>query len=149
MDNHDGMTLIVRTVTRVMVWIIMVYGAYIILHGHLTPGGGFGGGVILALAFLAVFLAFGRTFTARWLNLTALHETESSAVLLFLLMGIAGIVAGEAFFSNVIGTGHLFDLISAGGIPLLNVFIGVKVAVALFVVVWMLSSIDLEKGGEP
>ena len=149
MNEHEGMTLIVRTVTRVMVWIILVYGFYIILHGHLTPGGGFGGGVILALAFLSVLLAFGRRATARWLNLTAMHETESAAVLFFLLVGIAGIVAGAGFLGNLLGRGQLFDLYSAGVIPLLNLFIGVKVAISLFVVLWMLAHVDLEKGDEP
>ena len=42
MNHHAGMTLIVKTVTRVMVWMMLLYGMYLILHGHLTPGGGFG-----------------------------------------------------------------------------------------------------------
>ncbi|MCK4296914.1 MAG: hypothetical protein KAX28_09720, partial [Candidatus Marinimicrobia bacterium] len=39
MKQSSGMTLIVKTVTRVSVWLIILYGIYIILHGHLTPGG--------------------------------------------------------------------------------------------------------------
>ena len=41
MQQNDGMTFIVKTVTRISVWMILLYGFYIILHGHLTPGGGF------------------------------------------------------------------------------------------------------------
>ena len=49
--NNEGMTLIVKTISRIIVWMVFLYGAYIILHGHLTPGGGFAGGVIVALGF--------------------------------------------------------------------------------------------------
>ena len=38
MKQQAGMTIIVKTVTRLMVWIMLVYGMYLILHGHLTPG---------------------------------------------------------------------------------------------------------------
>ena len=64
MKNDAGMTVIVKTITRVILWMILLYGFYIILHGHLTPGGGFGGGVIIALAFLSILLAYGREYTA-------------------------------------------------------------------------------------
>ena len=84
MKNQTGMTIIVKTVTRIILWIILVYGIYIILHGHLTPGGGFGGGVIIALAFLSILLAYGRGYTAEWLNINFLHEFEASSILLFL-----------------------------------------------------------------
>ena len=57
--KDKGMTLIVKTITRYTVWLIALYGIYIILHGHLTPGGGFAGGVIIALALLNIMLAYG------------------------------------------------------------------------------------------
>lgn len=48
-SNEQGMTLIVKTVTRLTIGLILMYGIYITLHGHLGPGGGFAGGVIVAL----------------------------------------------------------------------------------------------------
>jgi multisubunit Na+/H+ antiporter MnhB subunit len=146
MKNQTGMTIIVKTVTRIILWIILVYGIYIILHGHLTPGGGFGGGVIIALAFLSILLAYGRGYTAEWLNINFLHEFEASSILLFLAVGIMGIGFGSAFLMNFLSHGTLFRLLSAGTIPLLNIFIGVKVGVSLFLVVWALADLHLEKG---
>jgi len=146
MHDKHGMSLIVKTVTRIMVWIILVYGMYIVLHGHLTPGGGFGGGVILALAFLSVMLAYGKKYTATWLNVDFLHEYEASAILLFLIVGILGIALGGAFLMNFLDRGSLFHLLSAGTMPLLNIFIGIKVSVSLFLVIWTLSELHLEKG---
>ncbi len=127
MDGQHGMTLIVRTITRIILWMIFLYGIYIILHGHLTPGGGFGGGVVLALGFLSVLVAFGRPASKTWLNIRTLHGIESSAPLLFLAVGLLGIAAGGAFLFNFLGKGPLFNLASAGVLPLLNIVIGLKV----------------------
>ena len=56
----NGMSLIVKRITRYTVGLIFLYGIYIVLHGHLTPGGGFAGGVIIALSFIHIVLAFGK-----------------------------------------------------------------------------------------
>ncbi len=42
-ENQAGMTLIVKTITRLTVGLILLFGIYIVLHGHLSPGGGFAG----------------------------------------------------------------------------------------------------------
>jgi multicomponent Na+:H+ antiporter subunit B len=149
MKTNTGMTLIVKTVTRISVWLIILYGIYIILHGHLTPGGGFAGGVIIALAFLNVMLAYGKEFTEKWLNIKALHEIEASSVVLIVVLGLLGIAFGGAFLANFLGKGSLFDLVSGGTIPVYNILIGVKVAMSLFLVIWVLSGIRIEEeGGE-
>lgn len=144
--KNNGMTLIVKTVTRITVWIIILYGFYIILHGHLTPGGGFGGGVIIALALLNVMLAYGREFTSRWLNISVLEHIESLSALLFLIVGIIGMLVTGTFLANFLSKGQLFHLLSAGTIPILNILIGFKVALSLFLVVWVLTSLKLSKG---
>jgi multisubunit Na+/H+ antiporter MnhB subunit len=144
--NNSGMTLIVKTVTRITVWMILLYGFYIILHGHLTPGGGFGGGVILALALLNVLLAYGRGFTGKWLNIPLLEHVESASALLFLVVGFLGIVMAGSFLANFLSKGQLFAILSAGTIPLLNIIIGFKVAMSLFLVVWVLAGIKMSKG---
>jgi len=148
MKQSSGMTLIVKTVTRVSVWLIILYGIYIILHGHLTPGGGFAGGVIIALAFLNLMLAYGRDFIKKWVNISFLHDIESSSAALFLVIGILGIAFSGYFLANFLGHGKLFDLYSAGTIPILNIIIGAKVSMGLFVVVWAISIFHIDKGGK-
>ena len=148
MDDKQGMTVIVKTVSRLSVWLIILYGCYIILHGHLTPGGGFGGGVIIALAFLNIMLAYGKGYTQKWLNIHALERLESSSALLFLLIGIVGLGTGVAFLFNFIQHGQLYHLYSAGTIPLLNIVIGIKVSLSLFLVVWFLAGLKLSQGDE-
>ena len=144
MKKDEGMTLIVKTVTRITVWVALLYGFYICLHGHLTPGGGFGGGVIIALALLNVLLAYGRNFTQKWLNLHFLEKIESSSALLILLLAISGLVFGSAFLHNYLNRGQLFSVFSAGTIPIFNILIGIKVAMSLFLVIWVLAHIKIE-----
>ena len=57
---EKGMSLIVKTVTKLTLGFILLYGIYVALTGHLSPGGGFAGGVIVALSFIHVMLAFGK-----------------------------------------------------------------------------------------
>lgn len=148
MSNKQGMTVIVKTVVRAILAVIFLYGFYIILHGHLSPGGGFGGGVVLALGFLSVLLAYGRPAAQKWLNIPVLHGLESSGPLLFLALGLLGLAAGGAFLLNTMGKGRLFDLWSAGFILPLNVIIGVKVGLSLFLAVWALTEWGPDKGDE-
>jgi len=130
-----GMTSIVKTVTRLLVGVIFIYGVYIILHGHISPGGGFAGGAIIAGALVLLVLAFGGN------TMKLKHEEEESsllesfAILLFLLMGLAVIFLGtKVFFSNYLPKGELGELISAGVIPLYNIAVGIEVAAALFTI---------------
>lgn len=62
------MTLIVKTVTRLTVGLILIYGIYIVMRGHISPGGGFAGGVIIALSFIHLMLAFGKGAVAGKIN---------------------------------------------------------------------------------
>ncbi|MDD5765961.1 MAG: MnhB domain-containing protein [Candidatus Marinimicrobia bacterium] len=145
MKQQAGMTLIVKTVTRISVWLILLYGIYIILHGHLSPGGGFAGGVIIALAFLNVMLAFGRDFIKNWLNIEMLHDIDSSSAMMFLAVGILGMAFGGSFLANFISHGTLFNLVSSGTIQVLNIVIGLKVGMGLFIVVWALALFHLDR----
>ena len=56
------MTLIVKKTTQLIAGMIFMYGIYVIVHGHLTPGGGFAGGVIIAGSLILVTLAYGSDF---------------------------------------------------------------------------------------
>jgi multisubunit Na+/H+ antiporter MnhB subunit len=149
MSEKQGLTVIVKTVTRAILAVIFLYGFYIILHGHLSPGGGFGGGVVLALGFLSVLLAYGRPAAQKWLNIRVLHSVESSGPLLYLALGLLGLAAGGAFLLNTLGKGRLFDLWSSGFILPLNIIIGVKVGLSLFLAVWALTEWNPEKGDDP
>jgi len=128
-----GMTLIVKTITDFVVAFIVVFGAYIVLYGHLTPGGGFAGGVIIACAFILLLLAHGSDAAFAILPAKAAHIFDSAGALAFLIIGWVGMTGGF-FFLNVFGRGEMFRLLSSGMILPLNIAIAFKVGSSLFLV---------------
>lgn len=83
-SGSKGMTLIVKTVTRLTLGFILLYGIYITLCGDKSPGGGFVGGVIVALALVHVMLAFGKETALRRLHSYMMRFAISAALLGFL-----------------------------------------------------------------
>lgn len=84
------MTLIVKTVTRLTLGFILLYGIYISMTGHESPGGGFAGGVIVALAFIHIMLAFGKEVALKRLGANLLRSAISIGALVFLFIVITG-----------------------------------------------------------
>ncbi len=141
-----GMTIIVKTISSWVKVLIFLFGIYIILFGHLTPGGGFAGGVILASSYVLLMLAFGREFAEENLSLPVASKLDCVGALLFGAVALCGLLYGAAgFFWNfihqeyLVGTDYEFNLVSAGTIPLSNIAIGLKVGASLFLVVLVLS----------
>lgn len=92
-DNAPGMTLIVKTITRLTVGLIMIYGVYIVAQGETTPGSGFAGGVIIALSFIHVMLAYGKEVAVKKIDVRRgllLAGSGASAFLTFVALGIFG-----------------------------------------------------------
>lgn len=132
-DSSKGMTPIVKTVIRFAMGIIVIFGVYIVLYGHLTPGGGFAGGVILACGYIVLTLAFGRELALTKMGDTAASILDNTGALAFLIIGLLGFTGGY-FFLNFIDRGKLFELFSSGMIPLCNIAIGIKVMSSLFAI---------------
>jgi multicomponent Na+:H+ antiporter subunit B len=136
------MSLIVKTVTRLTVGLILLYGIYIVLHGHLSPGGGFAGGVILALSFIHLVLAFGKDVALRKISESMQAFLECAGAILFLTLALIGFVGGY-FFLNVLPKGNPFELFSAGIIPPCNIAISLKVSAGMFSVFLVLVLLDV------
>ncbi len=138
-----GMTIIVKTISSWVKVLVFLFGIYIILFGHLTPGGGFAGGVILAASYVLLMLAFGREFVEKNLPLPLASRLDCLGAFLFALIAILGLVFGGSFFVNFLYQKYLpgqpLNLISAGTIPLSNLAIGLKVGASLFLVIFTLS----------
>lgn len=135
---QQGMSLIVKEVTKLVTGFIAVYAAYIILYGHLTPGGGFAGGVILACGFILTVLAFGKKFADQIITDAGTKLWDTFGAGLFLVVAFIGYGTGY-FFGNFLPHPANFQLLSAGTIPLSNVAIGIKVAACLLGVFLALS----------
>lgn len=133
MINPHGMTIIVKKICQFIAPTIFLFGIYISVYGHLSPGGGFAGGVIMASAFILQILSDGSLLeklkSERW----RLELSESVSIFSFLILAVLGLLfAGTAvFFGNFLPPGKLGQLISGGFIPIGNLIIGIEVCASM------------------
>lgn len=115
---------LLETGRNLLVPLIMLLGVYVIANGHLTPGGGFQGGAILASAILLILL----TDPMRRFSHRLIARLESVSGLVFVGMGVLGIVLAGGFLDNrFLPLGTLGEMFSAGAIPIIYAFVGLKV----------------------
>jgi len=141
-----GMTIIVKIISEIVKGFIILFGIYIILQGHLSPGGGFAGGVIIAAAFVLITLAFGQERENKEFSKKGSLILDELGIMLFLLIALIGyMIYGQPFFSNFIHKmypGYSFHIISSGIILICNIAIGIKVGASLFKIFSALASYD-------
>ena len=101
---------------------------YITMHGHLTPGGGFQGGVIAATALLLVYLGSDYATMQRLRPMALVETAKAAGAASFVLIGLAGLIVAGAFLENFLPLGAPGELVSTGTIPLLSLAVGVEVA---------------------
>jgi len=133
--KSEGMTLIVKNITRLLASFIFIFGLFVVSTGHISPGGGFAGGVLLACGFVLIVLAFGRRTSERVMGEQGAAVWDCIGGLGFLVVALLGYIGGGFFFNFIsqdISPGDAFSVVSGGTIPLSNLAIGVKVGAALF-----------------
>lgn len=117
---------IVKIATRVIATLLIVFGAYVFIHGHLTPGGGFPGGTIIAASALLMLVVDDKMRTSKLLKVL-----EGSMGLLYVVIGVVGLLVTGSFLQNFLPTGTIGNLFSAGIIPIVYSVIGLKVGAEL------------------
>ena len=140
----DQMSKIVRTIACVLIVPGIIFGLYVIMHGHLTPGGGFQGGAIMATISVLFIIAYGEKIREA-LDRDILSLAEGLALLAFISLAFLGLsttffrnfLANEGFiFGKAIGFGINPGYLNTGGvIPLMNLAVGLEVFSALSLVV--------------
>jgi len=145
------MSRIVRTISSIAFPFSMIFGLYVIAHGHLTPGGGFQGGAIVASACAMILVTFGSKWTITKIKEKKLSILESLGAISFIALAFLGLIFGAVFFNNfLVGTDYLFgvipptgsviaDINTGGLLPLMNFAVGIKVIAGLFVIVLVMA----------
>lgn len=116
-------SLILYTGCRFLFPLILLFGVYIFVHGHLSPGGGFQGGAIIASAFVLIYMGC----RGRRLPEAPTKVIESLGGLVFIIVGLVGLSLGGYFLLNFLPKGIPNNLFSAGIIPIIYIAIGFKV----------------------
>ena len=125
---------VVRVASLIFVPLALVFGLYMIVHGQLTPGGGFQGGAILATAALGIYIGAGFENSRRTVPKDAVEIFEMIGALGFIALGAAGLAAGGVFMRNVLPLGETGSLLSGGTIDALNDVVGMAISGGFIVV---------------
>lgn len=122
--------IIIKNITRIVIPFAQVYGIYVILNGHISPGGGFAGGAIIGTSLILYTLVFGRDLGQKKFSHRISEIAESGGIMFFILIGLIGLFIGGSFLMNIdagFPEGTVGSIISGGMIPLLMIAIGIKV----------------------
>lgn len=126
--THKAASEIVETATELLLPIIILFGIYVFMNGHLSPGGGFQGGAIIASGTMFLLLALPASHISRLM----IAITESLSGFSYVVVGVLGVMMAGGFLDNrFMDLGTYGDLFSAGAIPLIYTFVGLKVGFEL------------------
>ncbi|WP_067674927.1 MnhB domain-containing protein [Nocardia miyunensis] len=126
--------------------ITLVIGADVVVHGHLTPGGGFQGGVVLATGVHLLYIAGDYEALRRVRPLTWYEFGEAGGLGAVVVLGVAGLVSGAGFLANIVPLGSAGQLLSAGTVPVYSCAVGI--AVGSGVVVLLAQFLDRHESAE-
>ena len=162
----SGMSRIVKTIANISFPLVLIYGLYVIAHGHLTPGGGFQGGAIVASGCAMILVAYGSIWTMAKVKEKQLSILESLGAIGFIGLAFLGIgltlffTSYEGnFFTNFLVKQELFPVFNqigagfsnintAGVLPLMNFAVGLKVIAGLFAIVLVMAYATSKKEGK-
>lgn len=106
----------------------LMYVFYIILHGHLSPGGGFQGGVLMVAVVVLLYMGYGYKGAAGSINKHFMHKAEGLASIAYVAFAMLGVAyAGNFCYNALSQSGNIGDLWSTGTIFLMNAAVGAKV----------------------
>ena len=140
-------SMILKIIALPIAIILVCMGIMTILGGHITPGGGFQGGSMIAAGIILCILVYVLEESPIKLSHNYIEVLESFGALAFIVFGLIGLVLAVSFLynvgadiSNLVPASiqsifHYPDVTNAGIVPYLNIFVGLKVFVGLSAII--------------
>lgn len=137
MENNDRIyepknDIILQTVARILVPPIIIFGIYVILAGHLGPGGGFSGGAIIGAGLILYLNAFDFAKTERFFTAKTYKWTSFGALACYALAKSYSFYTGANHIHSIIPLGTPGAILSSGLILILNICVGIVVAGTMY-----------------
>ena len=132
-DIKAESNFMLQTASKLLFPIIILFGIYVMIYGHLSPGGGFQGGVIIASGVLLLLISHK--------NFEVPHSVvvllETFAGVSYVLIGLIGLIVLDKFLGNFLphNISNMGMLLSGGIIPIIYIIVGIKVGSEMSMIV--------------
>jgi len=126
---------VVRRSADLLFPLILIFALYLVVFGHLSPGGGFSGGVVAGSGLLLCSVALGAEVVARRFHERVLERLEWTALLAILLLALLPLLVGRPALYDLLPRGTPGRVASGGSVILYNLLIGFKVFVGTWVII--------------
>ncbi len=148
-DKIKVKNIVLRCGADSLLPLMLMYMLYIIFHGHLSPGGGFQGGVLMVAVVTILYRGHGYETTTRPLSANLLHGTEGFASVMYVVLALLGVSVGAQFCQNILYTqGQIGELYSSGTIFWMNVTVGLKVLTGVGSIALLMISLVNERSAQ-
>lgn len=130
--KREPSSAILKGTATALLPLLLLYSVYIILNGHISPGGGFSGGVLLGSAGILADVAFSRNAVCRILTCRRVLHLALAGATAYLLCKLYVFFCGGNHLSARIPLGAPGSLFGAGLLPLLNLCVGLVVGCVIY-----------------
>lgn len=125
--------VILNEVSKIIIPIIQLFSIYVILFGHISPGGGFAGGTLLGNSYIISYLVYGKEYMNKKLNINFMLKIMSICLITY------GIIKLYSFLTAGTHLPHLpkgvpGNILSGGFILPLNILVGITVAYVMYLI---------------
>ena len=124
--------VILRTMAGIVSPFIILFGIYVVLNGHISPGGGFSGGAIIGAGLILISQGFGASKTKKFFNFRVFTIITSGSLLSYAALKCYSFYTGSHHIETGIPHGIPGAILSSGFILPLNIFVGLIVACTMF-----------------
>lgn len=145
--DGEGLSKTVKVTAIASFGLTFIFGLYMCTHGQLTPGGGFQGGVIIATAFMLIFVAQNMKSFKAITSHPLMEILEALGAGLYAITGISALALSVPFLTNWLPLGNTGDVFSSGTIAVISASVGLEVATGFILLSYTyLEEILSEKG---
>ncbi|PIE53942.1 MAG: sodium:proton antiporter [Dethiosulfovibrio peptidovorans] len=136
----NPLSLAARTVCNLFAWFLIIFGVYIIIHGDMSPGGGFQGGAVVASFMALLLVSHGGKRILKWVHMSVYWVLLFFGLLLFIGLGFWGLGHGAFFLNYLAVPHHVAASMSHGLVPfsgtigLMDIAVGIEVAGGLTII---------------
>jgi multicomponent Na+:H+ antiporter subunit B len=121
---------VVRIICVLLAPLIMMFGIYVIAHGHYGPGGGFAGGIVVGVGIILLRITTGPETSRKWFPPIAGPAAGALGVLGFIATGALSVIGGDAYLDYAGVDWFGLEAVDRRylGILVVEVFVGIAVA---------------------